>query len=165
MIPIFNKDHLNKQRLQNINQSMIQVSYIQRECKKFLKLFQEKQVPILQTNERKNFQLLVSDKPEFTNLPDTRFELISLDPKGKYVLFPKDPFTIFWSPEHPFISGLDELKNSCYTGWVNDKLFEAKEQSASILLFTSKIYFIETSMFHALETKFLTMFLGTDQTK
>ena len=160
MIPIFNKAALDKQRKQNINQSLNQIAYIQKDCRDYLRLFQADEIPILSTNERRSFQFVTQEKLD-ADLPlkfkDKRYEILSLNPKGKYVFFPKDPFTIYWNIKN---KTLDNLNESCYNSYIDNKLFEAKEQFASIMIFTSKIYFIEMSMFHALETKFKTMYLG-----
>lgn len=157
-IPLFNHEHLNRQKLQTINSAYSQVSYIQQECRPYLKLFQEGLLPLLRTDERFRFQTLVEEKEPHESFVSSKFQLINLNNKGRYVIFPTKQFSLSWNPEKPQFQE-DEI-GSIKNHWITSEIELAMKENATLVVFAPKIYSLEYQMVLSIQNKLKTMFLG-----
>lgn len=153
-----NKERLKKQSRQIINSAFTQIAYIQRECKHYLSDFQQSKVPLLRTNERKNFQLLVEKKESHPSFISNYHELITLNNNGRYVIFPKGNYSIAWNEKSPNF----EHSNfqTILEQWTFENLKEAMDKDATVVITSDKIYFLEYQMVLSILNRIKTMFLG-----
>jgi hypothetical protein len=161
-VPLFNQDHLNKQKRQIINNTYTQLGYIQQECKPFVSAFQKGTVPCLRTNERLKFQTLSTENILLDNLIGSKYNksvILNLDQKGKFVIFPSGEFTIFWNKDHLHFSEKD-LSDLPPMNWISEDLDKCLEENGTVIITTPKLYVIEYSMYVTIEQKLKTLFLG-----
>lgn len=161
-IPLFNKDHLNRQSRQIINSAYVQMSYIQQECKPFLSLFQKGFIPPLKTNTKLKFQTLPQNNNVFDDITTSQYnniEIVDLNPKGKFVVFPAGEFKIFWNKGFPRFSK-ETVETLPKINWNTSDLENIVEDNITILISTRKLYVIENAMYQSIQQKLRSLYLG-----
>ena len=164
MIPYLNKEALNRQKLQNINQAYTKISYIQIQCKPYLKQFQKGLITPIFTNQQLPFHCLTYDN-EY--LPKDfllkRCKKISTVKDGKFVVFPSGEFSFTWNKDYINLpndnSGNPKLSEIEF-GWYSNNINIALEEERDIFIFTKKLFILEESVYKTLEQKLKTIYLG-----
>lgn len=164
---VFNQSFLRRQKLQIINSAYVQISYIQKECKPYLHLFQNDLIPMLKTNENLKFQTVQEN-----NIPEEKENilttitgsnsvgLVNLNQTGRYVVFPAGKFQIFWNPLAPTFTKED--LETIYTQWISTDIDQAVEKNVTILIAAPKLFVIESSMLFSLKGRIKKMYLGEE---
>lgn len=163
-IPYLNKEALNRQKLQNINQAYTKISYIQIQCKPFLKQYQQDLIKPIFTNDNLPFHCVTCDN-EY--LPKDfllkRCKKLSTVKNGKFVVFPSGEFSITWNKDYIKLpnddSGNPKLSEIEF-GWYSNNLSIALDEERDIFIFTKKLFILEESVYKKMEQKLKTIYLG-----
>lgn len=163
-IPYLNKEALNRQKLQNINQAYTKISYIQIQCKPYLKQYQKGLIQPIFTNDLLPFHCITTDNE---NLPKDfllkRGKKISTVKSGKFVVFPSGEFSFAWNKDYIHLpnndSGIPKLSEIEF-GWYSNNINLALDEERDIFIFTKKLFILEDSVYKKMEQQLKTIYLG-----
>ncbi len=163
-IPYLNKESLNRQRLQNINQAYTKISYIQIQCKPYLKQYQKGLIQPIFTNDALPFHCITT---VIEHLPKDfllkRGKKISTVKSGKFVVFPSGEFSFAWNKDYIHLpdddSGPSKLSEIEF-GWYSNNINLALEEERDIFIFTKKLFILESSVYKQISEKLKTIYIG-----
>ena len=163
-IPYLNKEALNRQKLQNLNQAYTKISYIQIQCKPYLKRFQTGSIQPIFTNDALPFHCMTSDNEYLPrDFLLRRSKKISTSKSGKFVVFPSGDFSYAWNKDYIKLpnddSGIPKLSEIEF-GWYPNNINLALDEERDIFIFSKKLFILEDTVYKKMEQQLKTIFLG-----
>ena len=141
----FNKEALQKQRRQTINNAYSNLSYIIKECKPYLFGLIEGTYPLLRTNTNYRFQTVLTSSEDHLDP-----FIVTLSLSGKYVLFPTAEFDIL--DNSVILEQTTELPNDISRSVLVGKVLEqCLADNQEINLLTQKVYCLDYKLYKTVE--------------
>lgn len=141
--PKFNTNQLYKKNKQFINNAYNQVAYIQKECKPFLRQYQENDIQPFFINKLLKF-VCNTELQTVPFLDHDYYINLSINPKGRYAVFPAGIYTV-------------------YNKQTKELITTPITENVDIVLCCNRFYVMETPLFNSIELILKTIPLTVSQ--